>query len=47
MSYARQLLNTYPGTVNVDADVLAAIHALTDCARACTAVITPWCWVPV
>ena len=38
MSYARQLLDTYPGTVNVDADVLAAtIDALRDCAQACTA----------
>ena len=38
MSYARQLLDTYPGTVNVDADVLAAtIDALSDCAQACTA----------
>jgi hypothetical protein len=38
MSYARQLLDTYPGTVNLDADVLAAtIDALSDCAQACTA----------
>ena len=38
MSYARQLLDTYPGTVNVDADVLAAtIDALRDCADICTA----------
>ena len=38
MSYARQLLDTYPGTVNVDADALAAaIDALGDCAQACTA----------
>jgi hypothetical protein len=38
MSYARQLLDTYPGTVNVDAGVLAAtIDALSDCAQACTA----------
>ena len=38
MSYARQMLDTYPGTVNVDADVLAAtIDALSDCAQACTA----------
>jgi Domain of Unknown Function (DUF326) len=38
MSYARQLLDTYPGTVNVDASVLAAtIDALSDCAQACTA----------
>jgi hypothetical protein len=38
MSYARQLLDTYPGTVSLDADVLAAtIDALSDCAQACTA----------
>jgi hypothetical protein len=38
MSYARQLLDTYPGTGNVDATVLAAtIDALSDCAQACTA----------
>jgi uncharacterized membrane protein len=38
MSYARQLLDTYPGTVNVDAGVLAAaIDALSDCAQACIA----------
>jgi hypothetical protein len=38
MSYARQLLGTYPSTVTVDADVLAAaIDALSDCAQACTA----------
>jgi hypothetical protein len=38
MSYARQLLDTYPGTVNVDAGVLAAaIDALSDCAQACVA----------
>jgi uncharacterized membrane protein len=38
MSYARQLLDTYPRTVNVDASVLAAtIDALSDCAQACTA----------
>ena len=38
MSYARQLLDTYPGTVTVDAGVLAAaIDALSDCAQACTA----------
>ena len=38
MSYATQLLDTYPGTVNVDAGVLAAaIHALSDCAQACIA----------
>jgi uncharacterized membrane protein len=38
MSYARQMLDTYPHTFNVDAGVLAAtIDALTDCAQACTA----------
>jgi uncharacterized membrane protein len=38
MSYARQLLDTYPGTVGVDADLLAsAIDALSDCAQACIA----------
>ena len=38
MSYARQLLDTYPGTAGVDADLLAsAIDALSDCAQACTA----------
>ena len=37
MSYARQLLDTYPRTFNVDADVLAAtIVAANDCAQACT-----------
>jgi hypothetical protein len=38
MSYASQLLDTYPRTFNVDARALtAAIDALTDCAQACTA----------
>ena len=38
MSYARQLLDTYPGTLNADAAVLAAtIDALSDCAQACAA----------
>jgi Domain of Unknown Function (DUF326) len=38
MSYARQLLDTYPRDFNVDAGVLAAtIDALNDCAQACTA----------
>ena len=38
MSYARQMLDTYPVNVNVDADLLAAtIDALGDCAQACTA----------
>jgi ferredoxin len=38
MSYAKQLLDTAPGTVTVDASVMAAaIDALSDCAQACTA----------
>ena len=38
MSYARQMLDSYPRTFNVDASVLAAtIDALKDCAQACTA----------
>jgi hypothetical protein len=38
MSYASQLLDSYPRTFNVDAHVLTAtIDALTDCAQACTA----------
>ena len=38
MSYAGQLLDTYPRTFNLDAGVLAAtIDALNDCAQACTA----------
>jgi Domain of Unknown Function (DUF326) len=38
MSYARQLLDAYPRTVNLDASVLAGtIDALSDCAQACTA----------
>jgi Domain of Unknown Function (DUF326) len=38
MSYARQLLDTYPGSAGVDAGVLATtIDALSDCAQACTA----------
>ena len=38
MSYARQLLDTYPASASADADVLAiAIDALSDCAQACTA----------
>ena len=38
MSYARQLLDTYPGTVSADADTLAAaIDALSDCVQACIA----------
>jgi hypothetical protein len=36
MSYARQMLDTYPHAVNVDASTLAAaIDAMTDCAQAC------------
>jgi hypothetical protein len=38
MSYARQMLDTYPRTVNVAAALLAAtIDALNDCAQACIA----------
>jgi Domain of Unknown Function (DUF326) len=38
VSYARQLLDTYPGTVSVDAELLAAtIDEISDCAQACTA----------
>jgi hypothetical protein len=38
MSYARQMLDTYPRTLTVDATVLAAaIDAISDCAKACTA----------
>jgi Domain of Unknown Function (DUF326) len=37
MSYARQILDTYPRTFNLDAGTLArAIDALSDCAQACT-----------
>ena len=38
MSYARQLLDAYPGAVTADAGMLAdAIDALSDCAQACIA----------
>ena len=38
MSYARQMLDTFSRTVNVDVGALAAaIYAMTDCAQACTA----------
>jgi hypothetical protein len=38
MSYAKQLLDTYPRDFNLDADLLAgAIDALSDCAQACIA----------
>jgi len=38
MSYARQMLDTFARTVDVDAGVLAAaIDAMSDCAQACTA----------
>jgi hypothetical protein len=38
MSYARQLLDTYPADINADPDVLAAaVDALGDCAQACIA----------
>ena len=36
MSYARQLLDTYPRTFNLDAGLLAATtDAVSDCAQAC------------
>jgi len=38
MSYARQLLDAYPGALSADAGVLAAtIDALSDCIQACIA----------
>ncbi len=38
MSYARQMLDTYPRTFNVDADLLAdAIDALGDFVQVCNA----------
>jgi hypothetical protein len=38
MSYARQLLDTYPGSTYAGAGLLAAtIDALSDCAQACVA----------
>jgi hypothetical protein len=38
MSYARQMLDTYPRALDVDAGMLAAaIDAMTDCAQACIA----------
>jgi hypothetical protein len=38
MSYARQMLDTYPGAFSVDAGVLAAaIDALSGCVQACNA----------
>jgi hypothetical protein len=38
MSYARQLLDTYPGTVGVDARLFVpAPDPLNDCAQACAA----------
>ncbi len=38
MSYARQLLDTYPRTLGFDRDLLAAtIDAVSDCAQACVA----------
>ena len=41
MSYAKQLLDTDPGTVTADASLTAAaIDALSDCAQACTADIS-------
>ncbi|MGP8002138.1 MAG: four-helix bundle copper-binding protein [Streptosporangiaceae bacterium] len=41
MSYARQLLDTYPRTYRASADLLATvIDALTDCSQACTADVS-------
>jgi hypothetical protein len=38
MSYARQMLDTYSRTFNIDADLLAAaVDALSDCVQACNA----------
>jgi len=38
MSYSRQMLDTFPRTISIDAGLLAAtIDALSDCAQACTA----------
>jgi hypothetical protein len=38
MSYARQILDTYRSSLNVDAGLLAAtIDAISDCAQACIA----------
>ncbi|HYK66643.1 MAG TPA: four-helix bundle copper-binding protein [Streptosporangiaceae bacterium] len=38
MSYARQMVDAYPGTIGIEASLLAGtIEALTDCAQACTA----------
>jgi hypothetical protein len=40
MSYAREMLDTCPGSINVDAGMLAAaIDAVSDCAQACAADI--------
>jgi Domain of Unknown Function (DUF326) len=37
MSYATRMLDTFPGTFNLDAGVLAATtDAVNDCAQACT-----------
>ena len=38
MSYAKQILDTYRSSLNVDAGLLGAtIDAISDCAQACTA----------
>ena len=40
MSYARQMLDTYPRTFDTAADLLAAaLDALDDCAQACNAAV--------
>ena len=38
MSYASQMLDSYPRSVNIDTSVLAAaIDAISDCVQACIA----------
>lgn len=38
MSYAKEMLDTYPRTFNLDADLVAeTVEALYDCAQACSA----------
>lgn len=38
MSYAKQMLESYPGSFGLDADLLArSIDAILECAQACTA----------
>jgi hypothetical protein len=40
MSYARQVLDSYPRTVNVDASVLAAADAISEFAQAPSPALT-------